>query len=174
MSKTVLFQTIQFSISTHFSSIWTIDRTLSGATNSGQSEPGYNGNEGALHISQSSSITGLFKVISWTLVGWGSLTSLQRCSQCIIQPQPTGQWIIWINGIFFLKPGREWNNPILRGKKLSNVLVIWIPKTNTNRNLNMQISLQLKDSSSRPQQLIRHTYHIWQHIRHTFFNENIF
>ena len=28
--KTVLFQTIQFSISTHFSSIWPIDRTLSG------------------------------------------------------------------------------------------------------------------------------------------------
>ena len=28
--KSVLFQTIQFSISTHFSSIWPIDRTLSG------------------------------------------------------------------------------------------------------------------------------------------------
>ena len=30
--KTVLFQTIQFSISTQFSSVWPIDRTLSGAT----------------------------------------------------------------------------------------------------------------------------------------------
>ena len=32
MSKTVPFWTIQFSISTQFSSIWLIDRTLSGAT----------------------------------------------------------------------------------------------------------------------------------------------
>ena len=31
MSKTVLFQTIRFSISTQFSSIWPIDRALSGA-----------------------------------------------------------------------------------------------------------------------------------------------
>ena len=35
--QTVLFQTIQFSISTLFSSIWLIDRTLSGATTPGQS-----------------------------------------------------------------------------------------------------------------------------------------
>ena len=33
-------------------SIWPIDKTLSGATNPGQSEPGSNGNEGVLHISQ--------------------------------------------------------------------------------------------------------------------------
>ena len=38
--KTVLFQTIQFSISTQFSSIWPIDRTLSGVTTPGQSELG--------------------------------------------------------------------------------------------------------------------------------------
>ena len=35
-----------------------MDRTLSGATNPGKSEPGSNGNEGVLCISQSSSITG--------------------------------------------------------------------------------------------------------------------
>ena len=33
--KAVLFQTIQFSISTQFSSIWSIDRTLSGVTTQG-------------------------------------------------------------------------------------------------------------------------------------------
>ena len=33
--KTILFQAIQFSISTQFSSIWPIDRTLSGATTLG-------------------------------------------------------------------------------------------------------------------------------------------
>ena len=32
ISKTVLFQAVQFSINTQFSSIWPIDRTLSGAT----------------------------------------------------------------------------------------------------------------------------------------------
>ena len=41
-----LFQAIQFSISTLFSSIWPIDRTLSGATTQDQSGPGSNGNEG--------------------------------------------------------------------------------------------------------------------------------
>ena len=44
--KTVLFQGIQFSISVQFSSIWSIDRTLSGATTSAPNEPGSDGNEG--------------------------------------------------------------------------------------------------------------------------------
>ena len=58
MSKTVLFQVIQCSISTEFSSMWPIDRTLSDTTNQDKSEPGSDGNEGVLHIFQSSSITG--------------------------------------------------------------------------------------------------------------------
>ena len=58
MPKTVLVQTIQFSVITQFSSIWTIDRTLSGATTSGQSGPGSNRNEGVLQIPHSSGITG--------------------------------------------------------------------------------------------------------------------
>ena len=58
MSKTVLSQAIQFSISTRFISIWPIDRGLSGATTPGQSGPGSNGNEGVLCIPQNSSITG--------------------------------------------------------------------------------------------------------------------
>ena len=40
------------------SSIWPIDMTQSGATTPGHSGPGNGGNEGVLHISQSSSITG--------------------------------------------------------------------------------------------------------------------
>ena len=43
--KTVLFQVIQFTMSTHSSSIWPIDRALSGATIPGQSEPGSDGHE---------------------------------------------------------------------------------------------------------------------------------
>ena len=39
--------------------VWPIDRTLSGATNPGQSGHGSNGNEEVLHIPQSSSITGV-------------------------------------------------------------------------------------------------------------------
>ena len=56
--KTVLFQAVQFSISTQFSLVWPIDRTQSGATTPGQSGPGSNGNEGALRIPESSSSTG--------------------------------------------------------------------------------------------------------------------
>ena len=55
-AKSIL-RTIQFSISTLFSSIWPIDRTYSGATASDQSEPGSDVDKGVLRISQDSSIT---------------------------------------------------------------------------------------------------------------------
>ena len=58
MSKTFLIQTIQFSISTQFSSIWPIDIALSGATIPDQNGPGSDDNERVLRIPQSSSITG--------------------------------------------------------------------------------------------------------------------
>ena len=58
-SKTVLFQVIQFSISTLSSSIWPIDRAQSGANTPGQSGPGSDGYEGVLRILQSSNITGM-------------------------------------------------------------------------------------------------------------------
>ena len=57
-SKIDLFQAIQFSISTQFSSIWFIDRTLLDATTPSQSELGSDANERVLHIPQSSSISG--------------------------------------------------------------------------------------------------------------------
>ena len=56
-NQTVLIQVFQLRISTLFSSIWSIDRTLSGAIAPGQSEPGSDGNEGVLYIPQSSSNT---------------------------------------------------------------------------------------------------------------------
>ena len=95
MSKTVLFQTIQFCISTQFSSIWPIDRTLSSAITLGQSGPGSDDSEGLFHIPQSSSITGtspsdcLVSYPGHSLWG-GGITTLQRCSRYILQPQPTG------------------------------------------------------------------------------------
>ena len=42
-----------------FSSIWSIDKTLLGATTSDQGEPGSNGNEGVFCVPQISSITGI-------------------------------------------------------------------------------------------------------------------
>ena len=76
-------------------SIWPIDRTLSGAITLDQSGPGSNGNEGLLCIPQSSSITGASSskcLMSYlrTLIGWGGLTLLHRCSWCILQLQLTG------------------------------------------------------------------------------------
>ena len=99
--KTVLFQTIQFCISTQFSFIWPIDRTLSGATTLGQSAPGSNGNKGLLHIPQSSSITGASSsdcLVSHTrtLIGLAVIPPLQRCSQCILQLMLTVPF--WGNG----------------------------------------------------------------------------
>ena len=70
--------------------------TLSGATTLGQSGPGSNGNEGVLRIPQISSTAGTSP--SDCLVSYpghsfgGGLTPLQRCNQCILQPQHTGQY----------------------------------------------------------------------------------
>ena len=61
----LVFQTIQFSISLQFSSIWPIDRTLSGATTPGQSGHGSDGNEGMSYIPQwDINLLGLFNAIS--------------------------------------------------------------------------------------------------------------
>ena len=55
--KQFWFQTILFSMSTQFSSIWPINRILFGATTPGQSGPGSDGNNGVLRIPQNSSFT---------------------------------------------------------------------------------------------------------------------
>ena len=56
--KTILFQTIQFSISTQFSSICPIDRTQLGITTPGQSRQGSDSKVRVLRFPQSTSITG--------------------------------------------------------------------------------------------------------------------
>ena len=75
------------------SSIWPIHRNLSSATTPGQSGPGSDDNERILCFTQSSSITGaslLDCLVSYQDTRWGSLTLLQWCSQCILQPQTNG------------------------------------------------------------------------------------
>ena len=89
ITKTVLFQTIQFSMITQFSSIWPKDRTLSGATTPGQCGPETDGNKwvhrNPRKLQHYWNLTiRLFSVIFSTLV-----TLLQR-SRSILQPQPTG------------------------------------------------------------------------------------
>ena len=46
------FKQFNLTLSTQFSSVWPISRTLSGATTLGQSGPGSDGNKGVLHIPQ--------------------------------------------------------------------------------------------------------------------------
>ena len=78
---------------------------LSDATIPAQSERGSNGNEGVLHISQRSSITGtspsncLVSYAGHSLVG--ELTPLQRWSRCILQPQLTVQPIVLKTNSYF-------------------------------------------------------------------------
>ena len=119
--KTVLFQTIQFSTSTQFSSIRPLNRTLPGATTPRQRGPGSDDNKRVLCIPQSFSVTEALPfdcLVSYpglslwgesyfsakmqsvyseapSLLGHllGSLTPLQRCSRCILRPQPTGLYI---------------------------------------------------------------------------------
>ena len=98
MSKTVLFQAIQFSMSTQFSSIWPIDRSLSGATTPGQSGLGGNSNEGVLHISQSLGITANSAsdcLVSYQNICWvgGSYPSAEM--QLVYSTAPAD----WVSGL---------------------------------------------------------------------------
>ena len=78
-----------------FSSIWPIDRTLSGATTPGQNGPGSDGNEGVLRMHQST--WDYWNLTIRLLVSYpghklgGGLTPLKRSSWCILQPQLTWQ-----------------------------------------------------------------------------------
>ena len=93
MSKTVLFQTIQFSIGTL---VISIDRNLSGTTTPGHGENGSDGNERVLNIPQSSIITETSR--SDCLVSYpgqslvGVLTLQQKSSRCLLLSQLTGQF----------------------------------------------------------------------------------
>ena len=87
--KTVLFKVIGVSITTPFSSFWSIDRSLSGITTLGQSESASEGGEGVLRIPPNPSVTGTSRLdylVSKTTLAGASLTPLLRSSR---QSQPT-------------------------------------------------------------------------------------
>ena len=91
--ETVLYLTIQFSIRHLFEHSLIVKHfyLTSGqdAIIRGQSGPGNDGNEWVLSIPQSSR---RFCFISKTL-GGDDLNPMQRCSRCILQPQPMrGSW----------------------------------------------------------------------------------
>ena len=107
-----------------FSSIWPIDRALSGATTPGQSGPGSNGNEwGAPHSPKLkhdwNPTIRLFSVISRTFVGGGSYSSEEVQSVCSTALADCGKRIQWqakcklvgnnvncmFSRVFFLSPG---------------------------------------------------------------------
>ena len=88
----------QFSLAkVQFSSIWPMDRTLSGATTPSQSGPGSDSNEEVLRIPKAPALKEFYNQIVSCLIQdtiwWGGLTSQQRSSRCILQPQPTGKSI---------------------------------------------------------------------------------
>ena len=67
---------------------------------------GNNANEGVLCIPQSSCITGTPPwdcLDSYPGNSWGHLTPLQRCSQCILQPEPTGQYTDLVSKVLYLR-----------------------------------------------------------------------
>ena len=90
--KKILLKKIQFSISTQFSSILPLYRTLSVATTSSQSRPGSDGNSSNLRH-YSNLIIRMLSVIYRTLVT-ECVTTLQRSTRWILQPPPLVDWVI--------------------------------------------------------------------------------
>ena len=108
--KTVLFHTIQFSISIQFSFIWPPDRTLSVATTPVQCEPGSDSNKRVLRIPQSSSITGASpsdSLVSYPGRSWG-------------ESNPSAE----MQSVYFYSPSRLGKVPTLLLSKLQSLDLI--------------------------------------------------
>ena len=108
--KIVLFQ------STQLSSTWLIHKNLSGASTLGQSGHGSDGNKDALRIPHSSSI--IVTSPSDCLVFYpehslGGLTPLQRSNRCIVHPQPTEEYLLYIYMCVCVCLIPQWQNWIL-------------------------------------------------------------
>ena len=84
------------------SSIWSINRMLSGAITSGQSEPGSNGSQKVLHISQNS------KTGASPSDGFAPYPCHSLCRDAISvfysTPQLTGLYLEWVSGTVMWHP----------------------------------------------------------------------
>ena len=89
-----------------FSFLWPIDMTLSDANTPDQNAPGSDGNEGLLHISQSSSITGtspsdcLMSYLGHSLVGGGILPLCREAVGAFYSPSQLGHMIFVVVGSY--------------------------------------------------------------------------
>ena len=119
--KNCLFQIIQSRISRLFNSIWPTDRNQSDATTPGQSGPKSDGNKGVFCIPQNISSTRVSPLDCLIQDSrWRSLTLLQRCRRCILQPQPTEPIEQWQNHTWILEQCYSQNNK--RRRWLFNIL----------------------------------------------------
>ena len=103
--KTVIFQAIQFSISTQFISIWPIDRKLFHATTPGQRGPWTDSNKELLRIPQRSSITGNSPLDR--LIPYPGESYLSAEMQSVYSAAPADwvripQEVVWIYLFYFL------------------------------------------------------------------------
>ena len=93
--KTLLFQAIQFSLSAQFSSVWSIDKTLSGATTLGQSGPRAMAmKEYSAFLKAPALLEPHHQIILCNIqdTRWrGLLPHTQIYSRSILEPKPTGQ-----------------------------------------------------------------------------------
>ena len=128
---------MKFCISTQFSSIWPINRILSGATTPGQSGPGSNGNKEGLCFPQSSSITGTSpsdSLVSYPGHSLGrSYTSAEVYSEYSTAP------VHWesVTGVGIrLLPGQNLAlRPLSHGRyTLKSGTKLWNPAININEN----------------------------------------
>ena len=130
MTKTVLFQTIQFSISTQFSSIWPIDRTLQVLSLWTRVDLGTMAMKDTPHSPKLQHYwkftIRFFNVIFSTLVAGGGLTPLQRSSRCILQPQPTGQCSCWRGSVHtYIHTYIHTYNSFIKFSFLNNSKQVW-------------------------------------------------
>ena len=94
--KTVRFQAIQFSISTRFSSISPIDRTLTNATTQARVDLGFRAmKEYPAFLKIPALLEFPHQIVSCHIqqTRLEGLTPLQKCSRYILQPKPAGQLI---------------------------------------------------------------------------------
>ena len=91
--QTVPSQPIQFSKSTQFSSIWSVDRTLSGTTTPSQSSPGSDCNEGLLRILQIRRITATLLSVCLVLCpGYSWLESYPSAEKQLVYSTAPAEW----------------------------------------------------------------------------------